>query len=62
MGIQKKSNWLRRFVYLVLIIVVGGSLAVAFQPKPVAVDLEPVEVGPMRVTIDAEGKTRVKHV
>jgi HlyD family secretion protein len=62
MGIQKKSNWPRRFVYLVLIAVVGGGLAVAFQPKPVAVDIETVEVGPMQVTIDAEGKTRVKHI
>ena len=62
MGTQKRSNWLRRLVYLVLIVVVGGGLAVAFQPKPVAVDMETVEMGPMLVTIDAEGKTRVKHI
>jgi HlyD family secretion protein len=59
---QKRSNWPRRLVYLLGIVVVGGGLAVAFQPKPVAVDLAAVEMGPMKVTIDSEGQTRVKNV
>jgi HlyD family secretion protein len=57
-----RSPWPRRFAYLVVIGAVGGGLAVAFQPKPVTVDFALVEKGPMQVTIDAEGQTRVKNV
>jgi len=57
-----RSSWPRRFVYVAVIAAVGGGLAVAFQPKPFAVDLAAVEAGPMLVTIDAEGQTRVKDV
>jgi HlyD family secretion protein len=32
----------------------------AFLPKPVAVDIAPVRRGPMRLTIDQDGRTRVK--
>ena len=31
-------------------------------PKPIAVDLATVVKGPMEVTVDDEGKTRVRHV
>jgi HlyD family secretion protein len=31
-------------------------------PRPVAVDIAPTVKGPMQVTIDDEGKTRVRHV
>jgi HlyD family secretion protein len=41
-------------------VVVVVLLVVAFLPKPVPVDLEPVIRGPMQVTLDHEGKTRVR--
>ena len=41
-------------------LVVG--LVVAFWPKPVPVDLVPVSLGPLIVTVDDEGETRVRDV
>ena len=59
---QQRSLWPRRLVYLTIIAAVGGGLFIAFQPKPVSVDIVAVQKGPMQVTIDAEGQTRVKNV
>jgi HlyD family secretion protein len=39
-----------------------GSLAWALWPKPVAVELAEVRKGPLTVTVDEEGKTRIKDV
>jgi HlyD family secretion protein len=36
-------------------------LVMAFQPKPVSVDLAEATRGPMRVTVREDGKTRVEH-
>lgn len=38
-----------------------GALGYAFWPKPLPVDIESVERGPMEVTVDEEGKTRIKE-
>ena len=43
------------------LILVGGLAAVALWPKTVAVDLAPVGRGPLMVTIDEEGETRVRR-
>lgn len=43
------------------IVLVGGFLALAFWPRPVLVDMAEVARGPMMVTIDEEGRTRVKE-
>ncbi len=48
-------------VALVAVLVVGG-LVYAFWPEPEPVDLAAVSRGPMMVTIDEEGETRVKDV
>ncbi len=40
---------------------VVGLIVAAFLPKPVPVELAAVISGPMRVTVDEEGKTRVKE-
>ena len=42
-------------------ILVAGALAAAFWPRPVMVDLGEVTRGPMRMTIDEEGRTRVSE-
>ena len=42
-------------------LVVAGVLWFAW-PRPIAVDIAAVTKGPMEVTIDDEGKTRVRHV
>jgi len=53
--------WLKR---LLLVFAAFGILALivyAFLPKPVDVDLATPERGPLRVTVDEEGKTRIKE-
>ena len=42
-------------------LVIAGVLWFAW-PRPIAVDIAAVTKGPMEVTIDDEGKTRVRHV
>jgi HlyD family secretion protein len=48
------------FVFLVLALVVGG-LGFAFWPEPVDVDLAKVERGSLQVTVDEDGKTRIRE-
>lgn len=48
-------------VAIVALVVIAG-LVFAFWPQPVSVDLATVTRGPMVVTIDDEGETRVKDV
>jgi HlyD family secretion protein len=45
---------------LISVLVVGGLLAVALWPKSVAVELGVVSRGPLMVTADEEGMTRVR--
>lgn len=57
-----RTIWLKRGIAALLgILVVAGVLWFAW-PRPVAVDIATVTKGPMQVTIDDEGKTRVRHV
>ncbi len=50
---------------LLLMLLVGGliaaALAAAFWPRPVLVDLQEVNRGPLQITIDEEGRTRVSE-
>ena len=48
------------FVLLVAALVVGG-LGYAFWPEPVEVDLAKVERGSLQVTVDEDGKTRIRE-
>ena len=50
----------RRILIITVSVVVILALLYGFMPKPVRVDMAEVKKGPMRVTIDEEGKTRVK--
>jgi HlyD family secretion protein len=47
------------FVLLVVVVIVVG-LGYAFLPEPVDVDLATVERGTLRVTVDEDGKTRIR--
>jgi len=48
------------FVLIVVALVVGG-LGFAFWPEPVDVDLAKVERGSLQVTVDEDGKTRIRE-
>ena len=57
-----KANHRSRLILTIIIVVlIGGALAAAFWPRPVMVDLREVTRGPMMVTIDEEGRTRVSE-
>lgn len=47
---------------LMALVLVGGLLFVTFRPDPVGVDLHVVDRGLVRVTVDADGQTRIREV
>lgn len=51
---------LNTIILLVVIAVVVGLLALWLRPTPLRVDVARASRGPMRVTVDGEGKTRVR--
>lgn len=52
---------LRRWILIGLVMAgIAFWLAQGFQPKPVLVDMATVTTGPMRLTLDAEGRTEVR--
>jgi HlyD family secretion protein len=53
-------NTRRRIVVITIMAVVILAVAYGFMPRPVPVDVVKAGRGPFRVTIDEEGKTRVK--
>jgi len=52
---------MKRVVYIALGLGLVGLILFGLRPQPVPVDLGAVTVGPMRVTVDEEGKTRIKE-
>ena len=55
-------NWLKRTGWILGLSLVLGGLVWFAWPRPVAADLATVTRGKMAVTIDDEGKTRVRHI
>lgn len=49
----------RSLLTLVTVAILGAALAFAFWPRPTSVDIGEVTSGPMMMTIDEEGRTRV---
>ena len=56
------NNWKKRAMSGAALAVVAAAAVYFLWPKPIAVDLATVAKGPMEVTVDDEGKTRVRHV
>ena len=52
----------RLLLWLPLFLLVVVAMAWLLRPQPVPVDLATVERGPLRVTVDEEGRTRVRDV
>ncbi len=55
------ARYSRNLLYLLLAIAALAGLIYAFMPGPVAVDLATVVRGSMRVTVDEDGRTRIKE-
>lgn len=51
----------RYWRWLLVVLAVGGVVALALWPAPVPVDVMPSTRGPLAVTVDDEGETRVRH-
>ena len=52
---------LRRLVWLVVLAVIVAGIVLAFRPQPVLVDTAIVDRGPLRVTVDEDGRTRIRE-
>ena len=55
------KRWFRRLLLVLFGLAVVGALIYAFLPKPVGVDLAAVSRGFLAVTVDEDGKTRLKE-
>jgi HlyD family secretion protein len=58
----QKRRRSRNFLTLVAIALIAAAMAYSFWPKPALVDLGAVGRGPLMVTIDEEGQTRVRDI
>ncbi|MGA1179361.1 MAG: biotin/lipoyl-containing protein, partial [Marivivens sp.] len=58
----QKRRRSRNFLTFVAIALIAAAMAYAFWPKPALVDLGTVGRGPLMVTIDEEGQTRVRDI
>lgn len=50
-----------RTMTILIIMLIAAGLVAAFMPRPVLVDVAEVAQGPMRITIDEEGRTRIRE-
>ena len=55
----KRAKLSRSVLIVAAALAVGATVVLAFLPKPLEVDLARAERGPLTVTIDEEGRTRV---
>ncbi len=54
--------WMKRVALAIVGLGIIGGFYYAMLPKPAAVDVAKIEKGDMRVTVDEEGKTRIKEI
>jgi HlyD family secretion protein len=56
------AKWINRIIGAAALAAIAGGLAWFAWPRPILVDLATVARGPIEVTADDDGKTRVRHV
>ena len=57
---EKRTRGVRRWTWIVLAVGAVGVIVVMLLPERVQVDLAAVDRGPLQVTLDEEGETRVR--
>ena len=55
------KSWRGRATYVLLALAVAAGIGYGFMPRPVAVELVQVRKGDLAVTVDEEGRTRVRE-
>jgi HlyD family secretion protein len=55
-------NWKRTAVFTLLGLALAAAIFLGMQPQPMEVDHASVAEAPLRVTVDEEGKTRLRNV
>lgn len=55
------KKWSRKFPVLLVLLVVGGLLAYGFWPVPIPIDVVEAERGTFQVTVNDDGKTRIRE-
>ncbi len=58
---RSRAAWFRRVFVWLLILGLVAALIAGFRPRPVEVGTAVVSIGPMRVAVLEEGKTRIRH-
>lgn len=54
------KRWIKRIFSVVFVLGLAGAVVYAFLPKPVPVDLAHIESGSLQVSVEEDGKTRVR--
>jgi HlyD family secretion protein len=54
-------NWRGRIAYFLLALALAAAIGYGFMPRPLAVELAPARQGELAVSIDEEGRTRVRE-
>ena len=62
MSINFSAKTRRVIFWLIILILILTGLVFTFRPQAISVDLIKVEQGPMVVSVEEEGETRVKDV
>ncbi len=57
---RRPSRWLKRSITATLVAGAAGGLVYAWLPKPLPVESEAARRAPLRITVDEDGRTRVK--
>lgn len=58
---KQKRNLSRKLIYGLVALGIGGILFWAFLPSPILVDVAQVKRGDVSITVDEEGKTRIRQ-
>ncbi|MFA5582086.1 MAG: HlyD family efflux transporter periplasmic adaptor subunit [Paracoccaceae bacterium] len=58
---KPKKKRSRLILIVIFVLVLAGGLALAFWPRALLVDIGVATTGPMQVTLDNEGRTRVRN-
>ncbi len=55
------KTWIKRLIGVGAALALGGAVAATYAPRPLPVDAELVDRGPLRIEVEADGKTQVKR-